>query len=390
MLRLAIVTHKVDRQDGQGRVNYEIIRAALEKGYEVTVVAEFCSDDIANHPRGRFVRMRKRSVPTQMLRNLYFAEKSARWLRDHRSEFDIIQANGFVTWEPADIVAVHFVHAAWLRNRFFPFHWNSFSPYAWYQRGLALMNAYYERAAFTNAQWLIAVSGATAKEVTDLGVPANKVRVIYNGVDIEEFRPASVSNPPQRGSFGLPESALLALFAGDIRTPRKNLEAVLTAIEAIPDAHLAVAGSLEGSPYPEYVRQRGLSERVHFVGKTLQMSALMRSVDLFVLPSRYESFGMVVLEAMASGLPVILSSMVGAVELVKGVCRVIADPDDTAELTRAIAELLHSPQTRAAMGQAGREIALQVQWSRTAGAYLAVYEECAASSASARDSAQAI
>ena len=126
-MHIALVTHKVDFQDGQGRVNYEIAMAALAQGNRVTVIAEYCSEEIASHPLGRFFCTRNRPIPTQLLRNIYFAEKSARFLRKHRSEFDLVQANGFVTWEPADIVAVHFVHSAWLKNPLFPFRWSSIS-----------------------------------------------------------------------------------------------------------------------------------------------------------------------------------------------------------------------------------------------------------------------
>src|ERR1700674_5567872 len=222
-MRIALVTHKVDFQDGQGRVNYEIAQTALERGHHVTVLAEFCSAEIANHSRGRFIRMRERPVPTQLLRNLYFAEKSARWLRKHRSEFDIIQANGFVTWEPTDIVAVHFVHSAWLKNPFFPFHWSSFSPYAYYQRLITIMNGHYEKQAFLSAKALIAVSRFTADEVAELGIPREKIVVVHNGVDTEEFHPGII----ERVEFGLPEQVPLALFVGDIKTTRKNLETVL-------------------------------------------------------------------------------------------------------------------------------------------------------------------
>ena len=373
-MRIALVTHKVDLQDGQGRVNYEVVRAALDRGDEVTVVAEFCSADIAEHPRGHFVRMRDRPVPTQLLRNLYFAYKSRAWLREHREKFDVIQANGFVTWAPVDIVAVHFVHEAWLRNPYFPFRWASFSVYQWYQRVLTIMNGYFERNAFRTAKQLIAVSRATAREVEGLGIPAPKVTVIHNGVDIAEFHPPSVGTPSERATFGLPEGVLMALFVGDIRTSRKNLEGVLAALVHLPQVHLAVAGAIDNSPYPEKARRMGIEDRVHFLGVTSLVPALMRSVDLFVMPSYYETFGMVVLEAMACGLPVILSARVGAVEFVGDICCVVDNPDDTIGLTTAMRDLMTDPDLRESMGIAGRKRSLEVQWARTAAEYLAVYD----------------
>jgi glycosyltransferase involved in cell wall biosynthesis len=373
-MRLALLTHKVDFQDGQGRVNYEIVRAALDRGDEVTVVAEFCSDDIAQHPRGRFVRMRERSIPTQLARNLYFAEKSARWLRRHRGEFDLVQANGFVTWEPADIVAVHYVHTAWLHSRTFPFHWGSFSPYAWYQRSLTILNGYFERKAFRAARALIAVSGFTRGEVIGLGIPPERVSVVCNGVDTGEFHPLGVGESGERASFHLPEGVPMALFVGDIRTTRKNLDAVLKAMQSLPELHLAVAGKTDDSPYPALAATLGVAERVHFVGKTNRIPALMRSVDLFVFPSRYEAHPLVIMEAMASGLPIVVSDAFGAGDYVGDGGLVYGDPDDLAALTGALRRCLTDPEALRRMGAAARRIALDMQWSRTAAGYLAVYD----------------
>jgi glycosyltransferase involved in cell wall biosynthesis len=369
-MHIALVTHKVDVQDGQGRVNYEIAMGALAEGHHVTVIAEYCSKDISSHPRGRFLCARDRPIPTQLLRNIYFAEKSARLLRKHRGEFDLVQANGFVTWEAADIVAVHFVHSAWLRNPFFPFRWSSLSPYAYYQRILTMMNAHYERRAFRGAGSLIAVSRFTAGEVAALGVGEEAITVVHNGVDIEEFHPG----PGRRSEFGLPDGVPMALFVGDIKTTRKNLETVLHSMLLAPSLHLAVAGGVKGSPYPALVHELRLSDRVHFLGKTSKIPCLMRSVDFFVFPSRYEAHPLVLLEAMASGLPVIVSGNFGAADYINGGGIVFDDPNDVSALAKAMRDLVDSTEMRVAFGLAAREQACAMQWSRTAAAYLAIYD----------------
>ena len=369
-MRIAILTHKVDFQDGQGRVNYEIARAALGKGHHVTVVAEFCSKHIADHPRGSFVCTRKHAIPTQLLRNLHFAWRSARWLKRHRNEFDVIQANGFVTWEPAHIVAIHFVHTAWLKSSLFPFTWSSFSPYGYYQRILTTMNSYFERKAFHAASALVAVSGFTKSEVVGLGIPPEKVTVVYNGVDIEEFHPG----PGNREGFGLPKDVPLALFVGDIRLKRKNLEAILKAMQLSTEMHLVVAGKVEGSPYPAIAIELQVQDRVHFIGKTSQIPLLMRSVDLFVFPSRYEAHPLVLMEAMASGLPVVVSANFGAGDYIGGGGYLFHDPDDACELASLIEKLLRSPDQRRIMGEAARKQALAHQWSRTSEGYISVYD----------------
>jgi glycosyltransferase involved in cell wall biosynthesis len=165
----------------------------------------------------------------------------------------------------------------------------------------------------------------------------------------------------------------MAVFVGDIRSPRKNLGTLLQAMVKTPDLHLAVAGNVSGSPAPEQARALGIADRVHFLGKTPRIPALMRSVDLFCFPSRYEAHPLVVLEAMASGLPVVISRNVGSVKSFGDTFAVLEDPDDHNTLAVLLNDLLASPERRLAMALASRERALAVNWSKTVEAYLRTY-----------------
>jgi glycosyltransferase involved in cell wall biosynthesis len=367
--RLALVSHRFQRNDGQGRVNYEIARAALDHGYELTILAAHCAEEIANHPRALFLPMGRESLPTELLRNLAFARSSARWLRRHRHELDLIQGNGFVTWEDCDIVAAHFIHAGWRKSPYYPF--TSFSPYSLYQRLYTFLNSRWEKRAFLRASRVIAVSHGIATELNRLGVPPDRIEVIYNGVDTEQFFPG----PAERDSFGLPSHVPLALFVGDIRTPRKNMDTVLRALQRTPEVHLAVAGSVKGSPYPALARELGVSERVIFLDKVSRMASLMRSVDLFVFPSRYEAHPLVVLEAMASGLPAVVSGNFGAESFLGDGGHILKDPNDVNALAALMNELMQAPEKRRSMALAARERALGMQWSTMASAYIDVYEK---------------
>jgi glycosyltransferase involved in cell wall biosynthesis len=170
----------------------------------------------------------------------------------------------------------------------------------------------------------------------------------------------------------------LALFAGDIRLNRKNLDTVLHALVDVPDLHLAVAGQTEGSLYPDIAAQLGLSQRVHFLGLQRGISELLRSVDVFVFPSRYEPFGLVVLEAMAAGLPVITATTTGAAEVVtpdSGI--VLSDSEDTQALAQALLRLTRDPVLRYHMGHAARTVAQQHSWTAMANSYINLFEEIA-------------
>ncbi len=323
------------------------------------------------------MRVGDERLPTQLLQNIAFANQSARWIRAHRGEFDLIQANGFITWEPCDIVTAHFVHSAWRKNRHYPYL-RSLRPYNLYQRLFTLLNARWERKAFRAARQIIAVSEVVADDIGALGVPRERVQVILNGVDTSEFQPG----PAERASFHLPPDVPLALFVGDIKSPRKNLLTLLRAASLIPELHLAVAGDVEGSAAPERAASLGLRDRVHFIGKSRRIPALMRSVDLFVFPSRYEAHPLVILEAMASGLPIVISKNIESVRSLKDTFVVLQDPEDPRQLAQLIRDLLHSPQRRKQLGAAARERALALQWSKTTRAYQDVYERLAGRTAS--------
>jgi glycosyltransferase involved in cell wall biosynthesis len=369
--QIALVSHRIEKNDGQGRVNYEIAKAALKRGYRVTLLAAHCAPEIAQHPLSSFVRLGNENKPTQLLRNLSFAQSSSHWLRQNRLTVDVVQANGFITWAAAEVVVAHFVHGAWMKNFYYPFRMFWKSPYAAYQRVFTSLNARWERNAFAKAKIIVAVSEKISEELRSIGVPSSKIRVIYNGVDTVEFSPG----PPQRSYFGLPESVPMAIFAGDLKTSRKNLDTVLNAIRMLPGVHLAVAGGADGSPYLALAQRLGVHDRVHFLGRVSEMPLLMKSADCFIFPSRYDPLGLVILEAMATGLPVITSANAGGAELLGEAGRIMRDPEDAALLSRWLSELLMLPALRQHMGEAARNKALANQWATMAQSYINIYEE---------------
>jgi glycosyltransferase involved in cell wall biosynthesis len=320
-MKLCIVTPSVIKGDGQGRVNYEIAWEAIRRG-----------------------------------------------------ELDLVQANGAITWAQGDVNLVPFVHGAWLRS---PLHISRVRRdfYGAYQWVYTVLNARWEKKAFRQAKVVVAVSKRVKQELVDIGVPKENIRVILCGVDLQEFSPGNAD----RRKLGLPEQVPLALFVGNITINRKNLDTVLHALVQVPELHLAVVGTPEGSPYPQLTAQLELGERVHFLGNPQNVVPdLMRAADLFVFPSRYEPYGLVVIEAMASGLPVITATTTGAAEIVtpeSGV--VLSDTEDTNTLAQAMSSLKSDRERRQRMGQTARSIAEQYSWASMAQSYVDLFEELA-------------
>ena len=286
-------------------------------------------------------------------------------------QLDVIQTYGAITWTEADVNTVQFVHSGWLRS---PSHISRIRRdlYGFYQWLYTALNAKWEKKAFRQAKVVVAVSERIKAELTSIGVPADRIQVILNGVDVQEFVPGEAD----REQLGLPKAVTLALFVGDIRTNRKNLDSVLHALVQVPALHLAVVGTLERSPYPQLAQDLALAERVHFLGYRAEVPEIMQATDFFVFPSRYEPFGMVVSEAMATGLPVITATTTGAAEIVTPDCGIVlSDSEDIQGLVQALRVLTANPQKRAKMGQVGRHIAKQHSWVSKAKAYVDLFEQ---------------
>ncbi len=378
-MKLCIVTHNVIKGDGQGRVNLEVAQEAIRYGHHVTLLASSVAPELQQSSQVNWISIPVKGWPTEFLRDLIFSWRSAAWLRKHHCEFDLVKVNGAITKAQGDVNAVHFVHSAWLRfssKNDMRLAGNGLQPrrdlYSIYQWLYTLLNAHREKKAFHQAKVLVSVSEKIKQELVDVGVPEAHIRVISNGVDLEEFSPGYAD----RSQWSLPAKVTLALFAGDIRIPRKNLDTVLHALVEVPGLHLAVAGITEGSPYLQLAASLELSERVHFLGERYDIPEIMKAVDFLVFPSRYEPFGLVVIEAMASGLPVITTATTGAADLVTPACGIIlANSEDKSALVQALTTLKNNPESRSQMGQAARAIAEQHSWNKMAQSYVDLFEE---------------
>lgn len=372
-MRIAIVTHRFATGEGQGRVNYEVARAAAHAGHAVTCVAHDVAPDLAAHPNVTHAPMPSGVAPIALLGNLRFARASRRWLDAHAHRFDVVVSNGCNTTYASDVSAVHFVHSAWRRS---PVHAAKVDsgPRAWYQWLYSAINARWEQRALQRVGAIVAVSTKVRDELVALGLPAETIHVVHNGVDLDEFHPG----PVDRSALGVPDGVPLGLFAGGIGTPRKNVDTVLRAMQHVPAMHLAVLGPTEGSPYPALARELDVADRAHFLGFRRDVPALMRAADFLAFPSRYEACSLVLLEALGSGLPIVTASTAGGAELVSADCGfVLPDPDDVDALAAAFDRLVDDDALRTRMGRAARAVAERHSWQNMAERYIDLFETLA-------------
>jgi glycosyltransferase involved in cell wall biosynthesis len=370
-MKICIVTHNVFKGDGQGRVNYEIIQAALKKGYKITLVASRVSPDLESHPNLKWIYIDVSRIPTILGKGIVFCLKSTDWLKNNRHRFDTLMVNGALTNADSDINAVHFVHTAWLQS---PAHtWRCRKNISGlYQLLYNHYNSCREKKAFLRSQLIIAVSEKVKSELVEIGVPPEKICVILNGVNLQEFAPGNAD----RVTWNLPEKKSLALFVGDIRSNRKNLDTVLLALVNSENLHLAVAGETRNSPYPEIAQKLGISDRVHFLGYCRDVADIMKTADFFVFPSRYEACTLALMEALASGLPVITAKSTGGSEVVTSDCGfVLTDSDDYHLLSNYMSLLSEDLSLRQRLRESANKQAQQYGWDCTVQKYLELFEQ---------------
>jgi D-inositol-3-phosphate glycosyltransferase len=239
-----------------------------------------------------------------------------------------------------------------------------------------------ESSVGQSADAIIATCTDEVRELGAYGVASDRTYVVPCGVDCTHFRP---DGPAARlpGVPGAPEPRILTL--GRL-VPRKGVDTVIAALAGVPDARLLVAG---GPPAPllaqdpEVRRLRGIADsagvagRVTFLGQVAHddVPALLRTVDVVVLDPWYEPFGLVALEAMACGAPVVVSAVGGHLDTVPdGIVGLLVPPQDAAALAERLRQLLADPAMRAALGRAGVARARsRYSWDRIAADTLAVY-----------------
>jgi len=186
------------------------------------------------------------------------------------------------------------------------------------------------------------------------GIDPRRVETVFNGLDLSKWRP--VAQPAQS-----PQSRMVTTV-GNMRRVKGHdifVRAAGVLASRFPDVHFTIAGGvLEPEYYSELqqmVNELGLNERFHFVGAVANLRKHLADATIFVLPSRSEGFSNAIIEAMATGLPVVATDVGGNAEAVEdGVSGIVVPAEDISALTEAIADLLDNPQRAQRMGEAGK------------------------------------
>lgn len=298
--------------------------------------------------------------------DVYSRQAAALVASEHaKKPYDLIHAHDWLTARPAGL-AVHALHLPLVQTFHSTEYDRTSSPWE------AIVDI--ERQAAAQADLLIAVSRRTREQVKRLGGDEKKIRVIYNGVDSSKFRHRQKSELSQ-----MMQGKKVALFLGRLteqKGPVQFLHAAKKVLEKNQNVLFFIAGTGEMLPLLiNMTLEMGLSEQVRFLGylPDEEQKRIYAISDVYVMPSTSEPFGITALEAMASGVPIIVSKTSGVSEVVKSALRV--DFWDINGMAQKILAVLHFQPLRNAMLSLEGEDLRHLTWEQTAEATRQVYQE---------------
>jgi len=187
-----------------------------------------------------------------------------------------------------------------------------------------------------------------------------KTAVIRHGIPLDDFSPNVIVSDNYRVSFGIPENNILVGCVAQL-SPRKDQATLIEAISKLKSVHIFLAGPETVSGYKKQLEDQAssmdLMNRVHFLGKVDDIPSFLSQMDMTVLPSREEAFGVVLIESMACGKPAITTDISGPRDIVDdGVSGFVVPPGDPLKLSKAIQTLAEDSALRDRMGKAARTL----------------------------------
>ena len=369
-MKIAVVIPKYGLVGGAESFAYEVSeRLAEREGTEIHVFAH-------QWRRGKspitFHKLSMFSFP-RFLKQISFAYSSNKKI--NYENYDIVHSHDRIF--RMDLMTMHGIpHATWTEKA-------RQKPFSLFDRSMTWV----EKKGIMRSPMpmILPVSTLVKDELLKLyDLPEAKVRVIHPGVSTERFSTLNreSSRYEVRQRHGLSLHDLVILFVG-MNFEIKRLELVLKGIADLVargdrnfKLKLLVVGKGNRERYQTLARNLGIVNQVIFAGVTREVEKYYFASDVFAMPSQFDTFGLAVLEAMAAGLPVIITKRVGARDLIDSDIQgfVLPEEPSTADLSEKLAFLMEK-ETRMKMGENAREVALRHSWDKTADQVANLYHE---------------
>lgn len=336
----------------------EIVRALANAGHRVTVHSFTLDEDVKGLPEVRW-----RSIPVirgpQLLIDIWMIFAST--LRMRKSQHDVACILG-----PCAFVRGRSVFMAAFSNHAWRSAWKRAGlKQDLYRRVYGAIHTRLELAALARASGLVAMSPMTADELRGHLRAGAGVCVSPGGVDADEFKPAGPEDRLRaKSGLGIPGDRFVISIIGEFATGRKGVELFARgiALRDRDDEVLVVLGSGPRERMTQQLRHFGVQDRSILLSPRPSQEVLA-ATDLVAIPSVYEPFSLVALEAAASALPVVLSEKVGAgAYMSEEGAATTFDPFDPGAIAKAIDEV-RVPGSLEEMGEAGLRVARSMDWS---------------------------
>jgi glycosyltransferase involved in cell wall biosynthesis len=363
-LNIALLTQSADDATGLGRIVSALAEEYVHSGHSVHIVSQRCTATA-----GEWHRVPDISAIPALAKLGFRIFEGAITAKLHAP---IIHAFG--VGSVADIVAAQSCHRAAvklqqdrggkrIRRRNFGI----------YDR-LSLAD---ERRLFTGRRrkLIVAVSQLVRKQILEeYEIPETSICTVPNGVHLSRFARERGTLTDRSGKNG----PFVLLFVGN-EFDRKGVQTIIEALPSLQNISLEVhiAGDDDPAPFVRRARELDVCDRLRFLGRVPAPEQLFMTADALVFPTHYEPFGMVIIEAMAAGIPVITSRTAGAVEdLTDGVHGLyLDDPYSSGELSRRIRLLLEDATLRETLSRNGRMVAERYGWPVIAARYIDLYRK---------------
>lgn len=371
------VTLEVGLAGGSECVAYELHRAWLALGLDARVLTSLATEP---HPRQGItyvapwltswgIRARWRHLAALIAVPLFTLAATWRAYRTRGAKIILSHGDSLI----GDVCVMHAVNSAALaekrREGYYGWMLNPTNLWVTCRDWWMLRGGRYRR--------VVAVSERVRKQLKEYHhVPDDRIVTIPNGINLARFVPSNASSRAEiRLSLGVSPDVPLLLFVGN-QYRLKGLEFAIRALaEMKTRAVLLVVGSDNATPFKRLAEKLGVSARVIFAGARSDLPRIYPAADAFVLPTLYETFALVCLEAMASGLPVLASPVGGIEDYLRDGENGLFIKRDPRDIAVKLDRLLNDSTLRVRIRERGLATAANYAWEKIAQQYLNLFDQ---------------
>ena len=374
-MKVLMISRAVNKYGGISRYIAEIAeRISYEN--EVHILSAWYGINNSNITLHQYT-IPKKPYSLQIFTSFLKVSKLARKL-DRKFHFDVIHSSE-CEGNYQHIITAH----SCVRGAYEKLKWNNILVDAIRRiRPFVALGLKFEMLIYTKRKYnkIIAVSKGVKEELIHYyNLPSEDIVIIPNGVDLEEFKPDKEKRRKIRETYEIADDEVVLMFSG-YEFRRKGLEYIIKALPLVKGkVKLLVVGKDDPNYYKELASKLGVMDKTIFTGFVPDISEYYAASDLFVFPTLYEPFGLVITEALASGLPVIVSEFAGATDIMNDECEglLLKDPTNPKEIAEKVNVLVEDENLRKQMSRNARKTVEKYSWDEVARKILEIYEEVA-------------